>query len=51
MHRLENNILHHAKKQREKRNLLKKFKQEKQNGVIKRTYLNKNKSINKIIYI
>ena len=49
MHRLEANILHHAKKRREQRSLLK-YKQEKQNGIIKRTYFNNDNSINSITY-
>ena len=50
MHRIEKNILHHAKQNRELRKYLK-YNSEKQNGVItKRVYFNADGSINSVTY-
>lgn len=49
MHRIERNILHHAKQNRELRKYLM-HRDEMSNGVIKRTYLNKDGSIHSVRY-
>ena len=49
MHRIEKNILHHAKQNRELRKYLK-YSSEKQNGVTKRVYFNIDGSINSVTY-
>jgi len=49
MHRIERNILHHAKQNRELRKYLK-YSSEKQNGITKRVYFNADGSINSITY-
>ena len=49
MHRIERNILHHAKQNRELRKYLK-YSSERQNGVTKRVYYNADGSINSITY-
>lgn len=49
MHRIERNILHHAKQNRELRKYLM-HRDEMSNGIIKRTYLNKDGSIHSVRY-
>lgn len=49
MHRLEKNILHHAKQRKEQRKYLR-YSSEKQNGVTKRVYFNADGSVNSITY-
>lgn len=49
MHRIEKNILHHAKQRKEQRKYLK-YTSERKNGVTRKVYFNTDGSINSITY-